>query len=63
MLHIATETLRDQRDCLRKAREAPIIHKAKTSESLGIKKRDELNSPEARTLKEGFRTMIGSEKV
>ena len=44
MLHIATETLRDQRDCLRKAREAPLIHKAKTIESLGIKKRDELKS-------------------
>ena len=27
-----------------KAREAPIIHKAKTIESLGIKKRDELKS-------------------
>ena len=42
MLLMTIETLRYERDCLRKAREAPLIHKAKTIESLRIKKRDEL---------------------
>ena len=40
MLLITIETLRYERDCLRQAREVPLIHKAKTSESLRIKKRD-----------------------
>ena len=44
MLLITFETLRYERDCLRKAREAPLIHKAKTIGSLGIKKRNELDS-------------------
>jgi len=34
--------LNDKRDSFRKAREAHIIHKAKTLEPLGINKRDEL---------------------
>ena len=42
MLLITFETLRYERDCLRKAREAPLIHKAKTIGPLGIKKRNEL---------------------
>ena len=33
-----------ERDCLRKAREALLIHKAKTVGPLGIKKRNELYS-------------------
>ena len=37
MLLITIETLRYERDCLRKAREAPLIHKAKTIGPLGIK--------------------------
>ena len=44
MLLITFETLRYERDCLRKAREAPLIHKAKTIGPLGIKKRNELYS-------------------
>ena len=43
-LLITIETLRYERDCLRKAREAPLIHKAKTIGPLGIKKRNELYS-------------------
>ena len=39
MLLITIETLRYERHCLRKALEAPLIHKAKTIGSLGIKKR------------------------
>ena len=38
MLLITIETLRYERDCLRKAREVPLIHKAQTIESLRIKK-------------------------
>ena len=41
MLLIPIETLRYERDCLRKAREAHLIHKAKTIEPLGMNKRDE----------------------
>ena len=33
--------IRYERDCLRKAREAHLIHKSKTIEPLGINKRDE----------------------
>ena len=44
MLLSTIETLCYERDCLRKAREAPLIHKAKTIQSLKIKKRDELKS-------------------
>ena len=44
MLLVTIETLRYERDCLRKAREAPLIHKAKTIGPLGIKKRNELYS-------------------
>ena len=44
MLLITIETLRCERDCLRKAREAPLIHKAKNIGPLGIKKRNELYS-------------------
>ena len=44
MLLITIETLRYERDCLRKAREAPLIQKAKTSGRLEIKKRNELYS-------------------
>ena len=36
------ETLRYERDCLRKASEAHLTHKAKTIEPLGMNKRDEL---------------------
>ena len=42
MLLIPIEKLNDKRDSFRKAREAQIIHKAKTLEPLGINKRDEL---------------------
>ena len=42
MLLIPIEKLNDERDSFRKAREAHIIHKAKTLEPLGINKRDEL---------------------
>ena len=42
MLLIPIEALRYERDCLRKAREAHLIHKAKTIEPLGINKLDEL---------------------
>ena len=43
MLLITIETLRYDRDCLRKACEAPLIHKDKIIEpQLGIKKGDEL---------------------
>ena len=42
MLLIPSERLKNGRDSFRKAREAHIIHKAKTLEPLGIKKRDEL---------------------
>ena len=38
MLLITIETLRYERSCLRKARKVPVIHKAKTIESLRIKK-------------------------
>ena len=38
MLLITIDTLRYERECLRKAREVPLIHKAKTIESLRIKK-------------------------
>ena len=38
MLLITIETLRYERDCLRQVREVPLIHKAKTIESLRIKK-------------------------
>ena len=34
MLLITIETLRYERNCLRKAREVPLIHKAKTIEGL-----------------------------
>ena len=44
MLLIPIERLRYERDCLRKAREAHLIHKAKTIEPLGMSKRDELLS-------------------
>ena len=42
MLLIHIEKLKNKRDSFRKAREAHIIHKAKTLEPLGINKRDEL---------------------
>ena len=42
MLLIPIETLRYERDCLRKAREAHLIHKAKTIEPLGMNKHDKL---------------------
>ena len=42
MLLIPIETVRSyELDCLRKAREAHLIFKAKTIEPLGMKKRDE----------------------
>ena len=41
-LLIPVETLRYERDCLRKAREAHLIHKGNIMEPLGINKRDEL---------------------
>ena len=40
MLLIPIEKLNNERDSFRKAREAHIIHKAKTLEPLGINKRD-----------------------
>ena len=42
LLLISTEKLSNERDSFRKAREAHIIHKAKTLEPLGINKRDQL---------------------
>ena len=42
MLLLPIEKLKNGRDFFRKAREAHIIHKAKTNEPLGINKRDEL---------------------
>ena len=42
VLLITSETLRYERNCLKRAREAPLIHKDKPIERLGIKKRDEL---------------------
>ena len=39
---IPIEKLNNWRDSFRKAREAHLIHKAKTIEPLGINKRDEL---------------------
>ena len=42
MLLIPIEKLKNGQDFFRKAREAQIIHKAKTTEPLGINKRDEL---------------------
>ena len=42
VLLIPIETHRYERDCLREAREAYLIHKAKTIEPLGMNKRDEL---------------------
>ena len=42
MLLIRIEKLKNERNSFRKAREAHIIHKAKTLEPLGINKRDEL---------------------
>ena len=42
MLLISIEKLKNGRDSFRKAREAHLIHKAKTIEPLGINKRDEL---------------------
>ena len=42
MLLIPIEKLKNGRDSFRKARGAPLIHKAKTIEPLGINKRDEL---------------------
>ena len=41
MLLIPIETLRYERDCLREAREAHLILKAKAIERLGMNKRDE----------------------
>ena len=41
-LLIPIEKLKNGRDSFRKAREAHILHKAKTIEPLGINKRDEL---------------------
>ena len=41
MLLIPIETLRYESDCLRKAREAHLIHKAKAIEPLGMNKRNE----------------------
>lgn len=35
-------TKTQERDCLRKARDAHLIHKAKTIEPMGMNKRDEL---------------------
>ena len=43
MLLIAIDLLRYERDCLRKAREAHLIHKAKTIEPLGMSKRNDNN--------------------
>ena len=43
MLLIPIEKLKNGRDSFRKAREAHLIHKAKTIEPLGINKRDELS--------------------
>jgi len=42
MLLIPNETLTFERDCLRKAREEHLIHKASSIEPLGMNKRDEL---------------------
>ena len=42
MLLIPIEKLKTGRDSFRKAREAHLIHKAKTIEPLGINKRDTL---------------------
>ena len=42
MLLLPIEKLKNGRDSFRKAREAHLIHKAKTIEPLGINKRDEL---------------------
>ena len=42
MLLIPIERLKNESDSFRKAREAHLIHKAKTIEPLGIDKRDEL---------------------
>ena len=42
MLLIPIEKLKNGRDSFRKAREAHLIHKAKTIEPLGINKRDTL---------------------
>ena len=42
MLLIPIEKLKNGRDSFRKALEAHLIHKAKTTEPLGINKRDEL---------------------
>ena len=42
MLLIPIEKVKNGRDSFRKAREAHLIHKAKTIEPLGINKRDEL---------------------
>ena len=42
MLWIPIEKLKNGRDSFRKAREAHLIHKARTIEPLGINKRDEL---------------------
>ena len=44
MLLIPVETLRYERDCLRKAREANLSHKDKNIEPLGMNKGDELLS-------------------
>ena len=42
MLLIPIEKLKNGRDSFKKAREAHLIHKAKTTEPLGINKRGEL---------------------
>ena len=42
MLLILIEKLKNGHDSFRKAREAHLIHKAKTIEPVGINKRDEL---------------------
>jgi len=42
MLLIPIKKLKNEHDSFRKAREAQIIHRAKTLEPLGINKRDEL---------------------
>ena len=42
MLLITIEKLKNWRDSFSKAREAHLIHRAKTIEPLGINKRDEL---------------------
>ena len=42
MLLIPIEKLKNERDSFRKAREAHLINKSKTTEPLGINKRDEL---------------------